>query len=71
VFGLSHLPSLMYLQHWTSMAQIPPTLWLELLSLNGLMALVAAFFFRKYGFLAPVGVHFWADVVWHVIWGVL
>ena len=71
VFGLSHLPSLMYLKHWNSMAQIPPTLLLELLSLNGLMALVAASFFRKYGFLAPVGVHFWADVVWHMIWGVL
>jgi CAAX prenyl protease-like protein len=70
-FGLSHLPSLMYLQQWTSIAQVPPILLLELLALNGLMALVAAFFFRKYGFLAPVGVHFWADVVWHVIWGVV
>ena len=20
--------------------------------------------------LAPVGIHFWTDVVWHVVWGV-
>ena len=28
-------------------------------------------YFRKYGFLAPVGIHFWADIVWHVLWGLV
>jgi len=23
----------------------------------------------KYGFLAAVGIHFWTDVIWHVICG--
>jgi hypothetical protein len=25
----------------------------------------------KYGFLAAVGIHFWTDVIWHVIWGMI
>jgi hypothetical protein len=70
-FGISHLPSILYLQNWTSMSQVPPALLAEILLLNGLMALAAAYYFRKFGFLAAVGVHFWADVIWHVIWGVL
>jgi len=39
--------------------------------LNGLMSIFAAYYFRKYGFLAPVGIHFWADIVWHVLWGLI
>jgi hypothetical protein len=27
--------------------------------------------FKKYGFLAPVGLHFWTDIVWHVLWGII
>jgi hypothetical protein len=70
-FGMSHLPSIMFLYQWTAVAQVPPILLAELILLNGIMGLAAAYAFRKWGFLAPVGVHFWADVVWHVIWGAL
>ncbi|HEX8991939.1 MAG TPA: CPBP family glutamic-type intramembrane protease [Anaerolineales bacterium] len=70
-FGLGHLPSIMFLEGWTSMAQVPGALLAELLLLNGLISLAAAYMFKKYGFLAPVGVHFWCDVVWHVLWGAL
>jgi len=69
-FGMSHLPSIMFLKGWTTMSQVPPALMIELLLLNGIMSLVGAYYFRKYGFLATAGVHFWADIVWHVIWGV-
>jgi hypothetical protein len=41
----------------------------EIIGLNSIISLVAAYYFRKYGFLAPVGVHLWADVVWHVVYG--
>ena len=44
---------------------------MEIVLLNGLLGMVAAWAFKKYGFLAPVGLHFWADIVWHVLWGVL
>ncbi len=70
-FGMGHLPSIMALYQWTDISQVPSVLLGELLLLNGIMGLAAAWLFKKYGFLAPVGVHLWADVVWHVIWGLL
>lgn len=71
VFAISHLPTVMILEGWTQLSQVTPVIWVEMLLLNSLIALPAAYLFRKYGFLAPVGVHLWADVVWHVIWGLL
>jgi hypothetical protein len=68
-FGMGHLPSLMFLQPWTSMSEVPPVLLLEVLLLNGILSIAAAYGFKKYGFLAPVGVHLWADIVWHILWG--
>jgi membrane protease YdiL (CAAX protease family) len=70
-FALGHLPSVMYLLNYTSIAQIPAALWLEIIVLNGIMSLFAAAYFRKYGFLAAVGIHFWTDIVWHVVYGLL
>ena len=69
-FGFGHLPSVMALEGWTTMAQVPGMLLAELLLLNGLISLAAAYLFKRYGFLAPVGVHLWCDVVWHVLWGI-
>ncbi len=68
-FGIAHLPSIMYLYHWTSMSEVPSVLLAEMILLNGLIGLAAAYLFKKFGFLAPVGVHLWCDIVWHVIWG--
>jgi CAAX prenyl protease-like protein len=70
-FGFGHLPSIMVLYNWTAIQQVPPTLLTELLLLNGIMGLAAAYMLRKVGFLGAMGVHLWADVVWHVIWGAL
>ena len=52
-----------------SVNQVPAALLGEVILLNGVVSLFAAYYFRRYGFLAAVGVHFWMDVVWHVIWG--
>lgn len=70
-FGMSHLPAVMFLQGWTSMSQVPIMLLVEIILLNGVLALFAAYYFRKYGFLAAVGIHTWADIVWHVLWGLM
>ena len=51
--------------------EIPLALLGEIILLNGVLSLFAANYFRKFGFLAAVGIHFWADVIWHVIWGVI
>lgn len=68
-FAVAHLPSVMFLLGVESMQAIPPPLLVEITLLNGSLSLFAAHYFKIYGFLAAVGIHFWADVVWHVIWG--
>ena len=70
-FSASHLPSLMIILGVSSPAQFSPVLLLEIFLLNGLISIFAAYFFRKYGFLAPVGIHFWNDIVWHMLWGLV
>ncbi|HVP25065.1 MAG TPA: CPBP family glutamic-type intramembrane protease [Methanomicrobiales archaeon] len=71
LFGSGHLPALMVLFGISSFQQIPVIFLAEVLLLNGVLALAAAYYFKKSGFLAAVGVHFWTDVVWHVIFGML
>lgn len=70
-FALGHIPTLMVLYGFSSFSQIPTALLSEIILLNSLVSLPAAYYFRKYGFLAAIGIHFWADIVWHVIWGAL
>ncbi|MCD6284330.1 MAG: hypothetical protein J7M39_00270 [Anaerolineae bacterium] len=41
----------------------------EIFLLNGVLSVIVAWLFRRYGFLAAMSVHFWTDVVWHVVWG--
>jgi hypothetical protein len=69
-FSFGHLPTLMILYKYTSLNEVQPALYLELILLNGTISVFAAYYMRKYGFLAAAGIHFWTDVVWHVIWGV-
>jgi hypothetical protein len=68
-FAASHLPSLMIILGVNDPTQFSPILLLQVFLLNGLVSIVAAYYFKKYGFLAPVGVHFWTDIVWHMLWG--
>jgi hypothetical protein len=68
-FALAHLPAVMFLYGWTTFGQVPAMLMVEIILLNGLIGMLAAWAMKKYGFLAPVGVHFWTDMVWHALWG--
>ena len=70
-FSASHFPSLMFLMGANSLSQLPLLLIVEIFLLNGALSLVAAYFYKKSGYLAAAGVHFWADVVWHVVWGLV
>ncbi|TEU13888.1 MAG: CPBP family intramembrane metalloprotease [Anaerolineales bacterium] len=70
-FALGHIPAVMVLFGWKTIGEIPPALMSEIILLNGIVSIFAAYYFRKFGFLAPVGIHFWTDVVWHVVWGVI
>jgi hypothetical protein len=44
---------------------------MEIVLLNGMLGMFAAYGLGKHGFLAAVGIHFWTNIVWHVLWGVL
>jgi len=68
-FAMGHLPSVMYLLGFKNIQDVPPALIGELILLNGVLSVIAAYYLRKYGFLAAVLVHFFTDLVWHVIWG--
>lgn len=68
-FAAGHLPSAMFALGFENIAQIPVALLVEIFLLNGVISIFAAYYFRKYGFLAAVGIHFWTDIIWHVIWG--
>ncbi|MDQ7825231.1 MAG: CPBP family glutamic-type intramembrane protease [Candidatus Eremiobacteraeota bacterium] len=68
-FAAGHLPAIFMLYGIKSMQELPWALLAELLLLNGVLSLFAADYLRKWGFLAAAGVHFWTDIVWHVIWG--
>jgi len=67
-FGAMHLPGVAFLYGLKSVTELPLILIIELLLLNGILGMVAGREFIKYGLIAAVGIHFWADVVWHVIY---
>jgi membrane protease YdiL (CAAX protease family) len=70
-FSMGHFPSVMMLFGVGKISEIPIALLIEMFLLNGTLSFVAAYFLQKNGFLAAVGVHFWTDIVWHVIWGLV
>ncbi len=71
VFVAGHLGTAMVLAGVSSPADLSPIILAELVALNGLFGLVAGWVFRRDGLVAAVGVHFWADIIWHVLFGLL
>ena len=69
-FAAAHIPTVMLLLD-RSFDAIPTAIFAEVFLLNGALSLVAAYFFKRAGFLAAVTVHVSADIVWHVIWGLM
>lgn len=67
-FAAGHLPSVTLLYD-VPVAELPTALLAEIVLLNGALSLVSAQQLRAHGLLGAVGVHWWADVVWHVLWG--
>ncbi len=70
-FALGHFPSIMILFDLNTIQEIPFALISEIILLNGVISIFTAYYLRKYGFLAAVGIHFWADIIWHAIWGMI
>lgn len=70
-FAAGHLGSAMALAGVASPAALPPAELAELVVLNGGLGFVAGRAFLRHGILAAAGIHFWADIVWHVLFPVL
>lgn len=70
-FSASHLATAMFLLGVSTPAELPPPVLAELLLLNGVLGLVAGGLSFRDGLVAAIGVHFWADIIWHVIYPVL
>lgn len=70
-FSLGHIPAVMMLYGFDSLSDIPSPMMAELFVLNGTFSIVAAYFLRRSGYLAAVTLHTSANIVWHVIWGLL
>lgn len=70
-FGAGHLMTLLFLTGASSLAELNPILVTELFLLNGILGLVAGWRYMKDGLVAAAGVHFWNDVAFHVLWGLV
>ncbi len=68
-FGAGHLGTLFFMTGASSFAELNPVLLAEVFILNGIGGLLAGWRYMKDGLVAAAGVHFWADVVFHVLWG--
>lgn len=70
-FAAAHLPAAMLLLNASTPAELPINVLVELVLLNGALGLVAGQRFMRDGLVAAIGIHFWADIVWHVIFPLL
>lgn len=67
LFAVGHIPSLMLILGLEQISEIPAWLIWEGLLLNGGLGIVAGMRYARDGLLAAIGIHFWFDIVWHVL----
>jgi membrane protease YdiL (CAAX protease family) len=67
-FAASHIATATLLVGVATPADLPPAILAELLLLNGVLGLVAGGLSFRDGLVAAIGVHFWADIVWHTLY---
>lgn len=69
LFAASHFSAIFIMTGTTSLAELSPILVTEIFLLNGVVGLIAGHRTMKDGLVAAIGLHFWADMVFHVAWG--
>jgi len=69
IYVLSYLPNLVYSYGGESLSNLPGLLLVQLLLMYGSLGMLAAWQYKRHGFLAAVQVHFWAALFWHIGWG--
>jgi membrane protease YdiL (CAAX protease family) len=68
-FGAGHLGTVMFLTGAATLGDLNPVLLVEIFLLNGFIGIVAGQRYMRDGLIAAAGVHFWTDMVWHVLSG--
>jgi len=68
-FGAGHLGTILFLTGASSLSELSPVLLAEVFILNGVVGLIVGERYMKDGLVAAAGVHFWTDIVFHVVWG--
>lgn len=71
VFAASHFGTVMVLTGATSLADLSPVLIVEIFLLNAVIGIIAGQRYMKDGLVAAIGVHFWTDIAFHVVWGLV
>ncbi len=67
-FGAAHLPATMVVLGVETPADLPSIVIAEVIVLSAIVGIVSGQRYMKEGLIAAVGVHFWTDVVWHILW---
>ena len=67
-FGAAHLPATMMAVGVSTPAELPSIVIAEVMVLSGIVGIVAGHQYMRQGLIAAVGVHFWTDVIWHILW---
>ena len=70
-FAAAHLGTATVVADASTPLGLPPMILGEIIVLNGFVGVLAGASFARSGLIAAAGVHFWTDVVWHVIFGAL
>jgi hypothetical protein len=70
-FAAAHLGTATVVADALTPLGLPPMMLAEIIVLNGFVGVLAGASFARNGLIAAAGVHFWTDVVWHVIFGAL
>ena len=70
-FGAGHLGFVFLMTGASTLSEVNPVLLVEVFLLNGVVGLLAGERYMKDGLVAAAGVHFWTDMVFHVIWGLM
>jgi membrane protease YdiL (CAAX protease family) len=71
LFGAAHFGTVLILTGASSLSELSPVLIAEIFVLNGVIGILAGQRYMEDGLVAAAGVHFWTDVVFHVVWGLM
>jgi membrane protease YdiL (CAAX protease family) len=70
-FAAAHLGTAVVVADVSTPLDLPPMMLVGIIVLNGFVGVLAGLSFARNGLVGAAGVHFWADVVWHVLFGAL